>query len=159
MKWGNWGNISGVRRQFGSVVTSWVDLTMIEESSKNEWNKCIDLLWDRHTYWWFGTTSGYLLTVWDELRHIELNCDEWRRIEWHQNEIETICIKLMTSLRHVRRSEDDFGVSGAMAERLGDRLKHFHRIELNRISVEYEDWANWVEMGKENGFEIGLDAV
>ena len=71
-----------------------------------------------------------------------MNCDEWRRIEWRLNEIETICVELMTSLRHVERIDGDFRVFEAMTGRLGGRLKHFHRVELNRISVEYEDWAN-----------------
>ena len=82
------------------------------------------------------------MTIRGELRHIGSKCDELRRIEGHQNEIETICIELMTSLRHVGRNEDDFGASGAAAGRLGDRLKHFHRVELNRISIEHESWAN-----------------
>ena len=66
-----------------------------------------------------------MLTFRGELRHIALNCDEWRRIERHVNEVETICVELVTNLRLVEGIEDDFRVAGTMTGRLKDRLKHF----------------------------------
>ena len=75
------------------------------------------------------------MTFGDELRHIGLNCDEWRRIERRLNEIETNCVGLVISLRHVERIEEDFKASGAMTGRLGDRLKRFRQVELSSSRV------------------------
>ena len=47
------------------------------------------------------------------------------------NEIETVYVELVISLRHVERIDGDFRVFEAMTGRLRDRSKHFHRIELN----------------------------
>ena len=105
-----------------------------------------------------------MLTIWDELRHIELNCDEWRRMGrrwtklrrfeayrvklWWMNAnwttVEMICVELVMSLKRVERIGDDFRVSETATGRLRDRLKHFHRVELNASRV-------WELRGMRNG--------
>ena len=51
------------------------------------------------------------------------------------SEIETIYVGLVASLRLVKGIEDDFRVFAATTGRLRDRLKHFHRVELNANRV------------------------
>ena len=102
--------------------------------------------------WWRFRDNCWHLEA--HLRHIALNCDEWRQIEWLMNEIETSCVELVMSLRRVGRIEDDFRVAGAMTGRL-------RQIEASSSSwVECEEWemGELSRNGQESGFEIGLDA-
>ena len=51
------------------------------------------------------------------------------------NEIGTICVELVLSLRRVGGIEDDFRAFEATTGQLRDRLKHFHRVGLNARRV------------------------
>ena len=57
------------------------------------------------------------------------------RIERHSLRFETIFAGLVMNLRRVEGIGGDFTAPGVMTGRLKDRLRHFHRVELNASRV------------------------
>ena len=58
------------------------------------------------------------------------------RIEQHSLRFETIFAGLVMNLRRVEGINGEFKAPGVTTGRLKDRLRHFHRVELNRTKFE-----------------------
>ena len=93
-----------------------------------------------------------MLTGWGDLRYIQLNCEEKRRIEWRLDGIETICVGSMTGWGYMEGIRNDLRTIGAMIEQLKDDSRHFRRIESTWFKFEgFRYRGAWGSRGMRNG--------
>ena len=84
----------------GHVEWCWDELMTIEEDNRHESSKMRRLLWVRHICFKLRDINWWQH---DELRHLELICDECRRIRNVRDELKRSCTRFTMNSRHLRR--------------------------------------------------------